>query len=221
MLLALILAASSPTNTVGRFDRTNSRTPQGRSCRGLPGAKCFSCVCANSTNYALQSQNMSNAAWVAAGGAVVTPSDGSPTYLAPDGTNTAQLLTVAACPAVSSIIYQLQNIPTGTASGSVWIRGAGSISVSVYDATGAAGQSVPCTASQDWTLCQVQKSTFNPTYIVFGCNIDPGYVGASNTGAASLYVWQGQLEISASATCPILTTAAPVTRTGGCSAVCQ
>jgi len=221
MLLALILAASSPTNTVGRFDRTNSRTPQGRSCRGLPGAKCFPCVCANSTNYALRSQEFNNAAWTPQGGASVTASDGSATYLAPDGTNTAQLLTVTACPGAESNVYQLQNIGSGTVSGSVWIRGTGAISISIFDATGGTGNSVQCTATSVWRQCSVTRTTINPTYITVGCT-NSGYIGDANTGAASLYVWQGQMEIGAGqATCPILTTTAPVTRSGSCSAVCQ
>lgn len=222
MLLALILAASSPTNTVGRFDRTNSRTQQGRSDRGL-GRTCSSCVCQNSTNWALQSNAFENGAWSTIGTATITPTDGSPAYFAPDGTNTARLLTVPACPFTQNVIYQLRAVPDGSTAGSVWVRGlSGSISVSLYSTGLSAGLVARCTpVAGAWAQCSVLMSTTSDVYMLIGCNGSPAYSGFVNTGAASAYIWQGQLENNAVATCPISTTTIPVTRSSSCAAVCQ
>jgi len=222
MLLALILAASSPTNTVGRFDRTNSRTPQGRSCRGLPGAKCFPCVCANSTNYALQSQNMSNAAWTVSGGSVtVTPSDGSSFYQAPDGTSTAARLTIsAACTGSEKMIFQLLPSAAVPTTGSVWVKSiSGTISVSLSNGA-VPGSTTNCVATSEWTQCSHTRTTAaGSTYFAIGCN--DYYSGAVNTGPSDVLIWQGQFEQGAAATCPIQTTTIPVTRSGSCLSVCQ
>lgn len=223
MLLALILAASSPTNTVGRFDRTNSRTPQGRSCRGMLGGNCFACVCANNTNVALQSQNFSNAAWTSFGGSVtVTASDGSTFYRAPDGTNTASRLTIsAACTGSEKMIYQLLSTSVAPTTGSVWVKSiSGTISVSLSNG-GGPGSTTNCTnaTTDGWIQCSHTRTTASGTYFAIGCN--DTYSGAVNTGPSDVLIWQGQLEDGSAATCPIVTTTIPVTRTGPCSAVCQ
>lgn len=223
MLLALILAASSPTNTVGRFDRTNSRTPQGRSCRGLPGSTCFNCVCQNSTNYALQSQNFANAAWMAFGGSVtVTASDGSSFYLAPDGTNTASRLVVSAsCAGTEKVIYQLLGTTATPYTMSVWVKSiSGTTSVNISDG-GGLGSSTPCVASTGtWTQCShVRTAAAGSTYFSIGCNND--YSGSVDTGPSDVLIWQGQVEDGSTATCPIPTTTTSATRSGSCAPVCQ
>lgn len=223
MLLALILAASSPTNTVGRFDRTNSRTPQGRSCRGMLGGNCLQCTCANSTNYILRSQEFENAAWAVNGAASVTNTDGTSTFWAPDGTNNARLLTVAACAGVEAVIYQVQPIPGGTNTGSVWVRrGSGNISVSLYSSGDGVATAALCTPVADaWIQCTVTQATVSNVYLTIGCNDSGAYTGHSNTGAATAYLWQGQMEPGSVATCPIKTTTTTATRTGACEAVCR
>lgn len=223
MLLALILAASSPTNAVGRFDRTNSRTPQGRSCRGMAGGNCFPCVCANATNYALQSQNFANAAWTPFGGDVTTTaSDGSSFYLAPDGTNTATRLTVSAsCVGTEKIVYQLLATTATPYTMSVWVKSiTGTTSVNISNG-GSIGSSTPCVTTPGvWVQCSHTRTTASPsTYFSIGCNND--YSGSVDTGPSDVLVWQGQVEDGTVATCPIPTTTMPVTRSGACAAVCQ
>lgn len=223
MLLALILAASSPTNTVGRFDRVNSRTAAGRSCRGLPGSTCFNCVCQNSTNYALQSQNFANAAWTPFGGSVaVTASDGSAFYLAPDGTNTASRLVVSAsCAGIERMVYQLLATTATPYTMSVWVKSiSGTTSVNISNGAGP-GSSTPCVVSAGtWVQCShTRTAAAGSTYFSVGCN--GAYSGSVDTGPSDVLIWQGQVEDGSTATCPIPTTTMPVTRSGACSAVCQ
>jgi len=222
MLLALILAASSPTNTVGRFDRTNSRTPQGRSSRGMIGGKCYSCVCSDATNTALWSQSFSNPAWTVFGGSVtVTPSDGSSFYQAPDGTSTAARLTIsAACTGSEKMIFQLLPSAAVPTTGSVWVKSiSGTISVSLSNG-GGPGSTTNCVATSEWTQCSHTRTTAaGGTYFAIGCN--DSYSGAVNTGPSDVLIWQGQFEQGAAATCPIQTTTIPVTRSGSCLSVCQ
>jgi hypothetical protein len=192
---------------------------------------CSTCTCSNSTNYALWSQDFGNAAWVGAvagGGTlpVFTASDGSATYQAPDGTNTAGKFVIASCGGggVQGIMYQ-GPITTGAGNNtaSLWIKGVGSISVGVFNGGSSTGTVSPCTATANgWTQCTgTHNAASNSNYIIFGCTTNPSYTGNSDTGAATLYVWQGQLETGAVATCPILTTTASASRSGACAAVCR
>lgn len=221
MLLALILAASSPTNAVGRFDRTNSRTPQGRSCRGMAGGRCYPCACQNSTNIALQSNGFSAAPWFLTGGSVsVTPSDGSSFYLAPDGTNTASRLTIGlSCAGTDRIVYQLAMTAATTHTVSFWVKSiSGTVSVLISNG-GTPGSATNCAVSGEWTQCSHTRLTDVSTYFSIGCTTT--YSGGVDTGPSDVLIWQGQLEAGPTATCPITTTVMPVSRTGPCSAVCQ
>lgn len=193
----------------------------------------MSCTCADSTNYALQSIRFDNVAWTASGQSggsapTITVSDGSPTYADPAGGFAAQRIQFSACVAANSrsVVLQQATVGVGNVAGSVYIKAFNgsstlSISVSLYDTSG--NTATTCTTTGDWVRCSgtMNASTSGSPFILIGCNNNAAYTGASNTGAADLLVWQGQLEAGTTPTCPITTTTAAVSRTGACSSVCR
>lgn len=212
------------------------QTPQHRRFMqpSLPGRSltCISCTCSDSTNYAMRSQALENAVWVKyqnlAVAPTVTASDGSPTYADPAGGFNAQRVQFQSCATgnAQSIVYQqLSGVPIGNASASFYIKpfsGSGTLSVSLSIHNGITVVSTtPCTTTGDWVRCSATGLTATGTpYLWIGCdnnNVVPG----SNTGAADLLVYQGQLEPGTAPTCPINTTASTVARVGACVAVCR
>lgn len=233
-LAVTLVAEAAP----GRFQRLTSGVS--RSSRGLPAVPrrtssltCIACTCSDSTNYALQSIRFDNAAWTASGqsgGSVptITVSDGSSTYADPAGGFAAQRIQFSACVAAnarSAVLQQTAGGGTGNKVASVYIKSFNgsstqSISVSLYDTSG--NTATTCTTTGDWVRCSgTMNAPIGDTWILIGCNNNSAYTGASNTGAADLLVWQGQLEAGTTPTCPITTTTAAVSRTGACSSVCR
>lgn len=199
-------------------DRERSERAGGR---GASKSACYACNCADSTNLAIRSQAFENAVWTKFGGDVtVTASDGTEFYDAPDGTNTAQRLTIAAsCAGTEKGMYQLLSTTAAPNTGSVWVKSiSGTTSVSLSNG-GTVGSSTPCVATTSgWTQCSHTRTTATSTYFSIGCN--GNYAGSSNTGPSDVLIWQGQFEEGSTATCPILTTTTPTARTGPCSALC-
>jgi len=171
------------------------------------------------TNSLLRSQELDNAAWTLdfAGGGVI-PTRTANAATAPDGTTTAERLQFSACPTIgdSSVIYQL-HATTGASATSIYCRGNGStqsISICSFGSGGSSGCSSVSCPSTSWSRVQDLRTAVGVGGIVVGCNnVTASYAGASNTGAADVFLWQAQSEMGATyVTSPIPTVAAAVAR---------
>lgn len=226
-MLALVLV----TALLGQVDNGSLSGPIFTARRGVT---CLACTCTDSTNYALQSQRFDNAAWTKGQNLsaipVVTVSNGTATYADPAGGFTAQRVQISDCSTgnAQSYVYQQTAAVAGNVVASVYIAAfdrvsTQSISVSIYDA--AAGLiATPCTVvGGGWVKCTATVTAAVNSYILLGCNNGNPYPGHSNTGAADVLMWQGQLEPGTAPTCPLVTTTTSTARSGGipCTAVCR
>lgn len=170
------------------------------------------------TNVLPRSQELDNAAWVldlAGGGALPTRTANAAT--APDGTVTAERLQFSACASAgdASLIYQI-HATSGASASTIFCRGNGStvtISVCSFGSTGSSGCTPVSCPSTSWSRGQDIRTASGTGGLVVGCNNLATYTGASNTGAADVFLWQAQQEMGATyATSPIPTVASAVTR---------
>lgn len=172
------------------------------------------------TNSIIQSQDFTDPTWVAynlgAGAATITANQGT----APDGTNTADRLTVDACPNANwySVIGEALTVSTAAKVASLFVKGYGGtdggILIQTNDATSGLGASVVCRYNPDtWTRCFTASTTYATTGNQFfvGCN-NTAAIGGSDTGAADVLVWQADLQDGTRVSSPIRTTTAAVTR---------
>ena len=165
-----------------------------------------------------RSQELDNATWGrTAGGSSSAPTIPSTNNTAPDNTATAERLSFSACPTVGDYSQLAQLVATSAVahSNSVYMRavsGTATISVCGFGSTGVCTQ---CTADDKaWTRCVLNNWTGAASaYFVAGCiNNTAAYTGATNTGAADVYLWGVQMEVGAYATSYVPTTSAAVTR---------
>lgn len=170
------------------------------------------------TNLQPRSQELDNATWGrTAGGSSSAPTIPSTNNTAPDNTATAERLSFSACPTVGDYSQLAQLVATSAVahSNSVYMRavsGTATISVCGFGSTGVCTQ---CTADDKaWTRCVLNNWTGAASaYFVAGCiNNTAAYTGATNTGAADVYLWGVQMEVGAYASSYIPTTSAAATR---------
>lgn len=172
------------------------------------------------TNLLLQSDNLANAAWsllqAGSGTASITANAGT----APDGTNSAALLTLGRSATTDVALINQTFTATATFySGSVYVKAAtnadigNSISIQFSQFGGGGtpvGSNIRAILTGAWqriTVSAVLAAT--PNYQLFiGYNLNDGV----STGATNILVWRGQSELGIVPTSGIPTTTAPVTR---------
>lgn len=142
-------------------------------------------------------------------------------HAGPNALTQADRLQVAACPTAgqASAVYTTITTAASNNVGSVYVLGngaSGTINVCLWD--GAAGTCAPCSyVSTGAKLCSVIRNTAASasSAMVIGCNNQAGYFGASNTGAADVFVWGMQVESGAAPSAIVLTSGAPAARGAG------
>ncbi|CAO3403499.1 phage head spike fiber domain-containing protein [Azospirillum palustre] len=148
---------------------------------------------AQATNFLVRSREFGAANWFTFG----TVSVAADAALAPDGTMTADRLTIAS----GSGIYQSATVTTGTYADGIWLRADSNISVEVgSNDPGGAFVKTTCNVTTTWTRFFVSKTT---AYTTLNIQVN---------GPATVYAWQGQLESGSVSTSDIFTTTASVTR---------
>ena len=206
------LATTGITN--GDLVVCTANQPRVESSGGVLGLR----VEGSRTNVLTRSSELDNAAWTLdfAGGGVI-PTRTANAATAPDGTTSAERLQFSSCPTSgdSSSIYQL-HATSGASASTVYCRGNAStqnISICSFGSGGSSGCSSVSCPSTSWSRVQDLRTATGTGGIVIGCNNSASYAGASNTGAADVFLWQAQQEMGATyATSPIPTVAAAVTR---------
>ncbi len=156
-------------------------------------------------NYLLRSQEFDNAAWAKIGTASVTPN----TAIAPDGTVTADTLTLAA---VNDFLSQ--SLTSTFAAGvswtfSIWLKGtAGQTTTLEIDTTGGVYEQflAPITLSGAWQRVSVSGVLANSGHTSLNVYV------LRNAGqtASSIVIWGAQLEVGSAASAYIATTTASV-----------
>lgn len=148
---------------------------------------------AQATNLLVRSREFGNASWITFG----TVSVAEDVAIAPDGTMTADRLTIAS----GSGIYQPATLTTGTYSDGIWLRADSNVSVDIVsNDQGGAFAKTTCSVATTWKRFFVSKTT---TYTALNLQVN---------GPATVYAWQGQLESGSVSTSDIPTTTAAVTR---------
>ncbi len=138
--------------------------------------------------------------------------------LSPFNTMTAERLQVAACPTTGtrSMLYQGQ-VQAGSHIASVFLMGTSTTQAVNVCAFGTTGACAPCTVpATSYTRCAAPVTTGGAlAYLLVGCNNDTvNYTGASNTGAADVYIFGAQVEAGTVTTSYIPTDTVAVTRAG-------
>lgn len=172
------------------------------------------------TNMILWSEAIDNVAWTASTTGSSVPTITAGAAAGPDGTTgVAERVQIGGCPSASSFSAVFQNY-TGTAvawTSSIYVFGngaSGTIGLWLFDSTAVAGNLTTCAYTNGvWTRCSVTRTFANATHrFGFGCNNDATLTGATDTGAADVFVSWAQSELGSSPTSYIPTTSAPVTR---------
>jgi hypothetical protein len=163
-----------------------------------------------STNIALQSANLANAAWLLAGQSLPVVTGNQLT--APDGTLTAARVVL---PAVSgagifSIVYQNITLPAGVAAISFYLRGnAGGERVYI---TIAGWYGTPTILTTQWQRFVFITPSLSAAAYGIGLGTDLRDATQTSTPAQTIYAWGAQVEALPYMSSHIPTTSASVTR---------
>ncbi|WP_395452858.1 hypothetical protein ACHMW5_02370 [Azospirillum melinis] len=145
------------------------------------------------TNFLVRSREFGAGNWFTFG----TVSVAGDAALAPDGTMTADRLTIAS----GSGIYQSATVTTGTYADGIWLRADSNISVEIgSNDSGGAFVKTTCNVTTTWKRFFVSRTT---AYTALNLQVN---------GPATVYAWQGQLESGSVSTSDVFTTTAAVTR---------
>ena len=225
LALALLLSQVTPSlSSRVQHDVTGEGFLVGWGYAQVPVVTCTNYP-SSRTNLLLQSQTLTTAPWLTTATGVVAPTVTADVGTDPLGFLTAERLQVPACPTVGhrSVLYQ--GVSAGAPlSNSMSIRTnvastAQTVTLCSYGTLLDKGTCTPCTApaTGEWVRCLRENYVQGPVnYLLIGCTNDTAnYYGATNTGAADVLVWGGQVEVSGTATPYIMTTAA-VTVPLGC-----
>jgi hypothetical protein len=171
------------------------------------------------TNLALWSQDFTNAAWNPFTGGTGTISTTAASGIAPDGTNTATLITINRSSATFSDA-RVGSLFTGTAAaytGSVYLKanGAGDVG-KIIDVCFYNGTSVLSVSHMTLTSAWQRVSVTGTLAASASCEFIFGYLssnsgGSNQLGSTSVLVWQADVVLGAMSS-PIKTTNASLTR---------
>ena len=177
----------------------------------------------SSTNLLTYSQDFSNAVWQKSNSSITTSAN-----IAPDGTQTAQLLVENASTS-SHILFISSGLTTGTTL-SLYAKAKGRTKIGIGDSSnqylakfdlsngtvttasnnGVTGGSITSVGNGWYRMsCQYTGSTVGLGIFLLDSSGNTSYTG---DGYSGIYIWQAQLEALAFATSPIATTSAQVTR---------
>jgi hypothetical protein len=167
------------------------------------------------TNSLLRSQQMSSVWTMGVGGALAVSTDATSETLAPDGTQTAIKLALAATLNAGDRTIAYQSITTTAVSWtqSVWLRATAPCTVSLmrFNTGGATlGTATELSVTTSWARYSLTSTAQAGTnYYVLGNDRSLNNQGAR--AAATLYVWGAQWELGSTATDYIPTTTTPRT----------
>lgn len=170
------------------------------------------------TNLSLWSQDFTNAAWATytfgAGTIATTAASG----LAPDGTNTATLITLFR--SVATDAARLNNVFTGTAApytGSLYVKANGvgdignTIDIVFYNGS-AVLTVVPVVMTANWQhVARTDTMAAASCQFIFGY-FESSFGGSPQTGTTNILTWQGDVDMESVASSPIATTTAAAAR---------
>jgi len=170
------------------------------------------------TNLVTYSEDFANAVWGKASNGTATISVTSNATTAPDGTNTADLVTLnRGFVNEYSLIYKQSNTGAGTFKGSIWLKAKDSASVGktidLWSYEGSNKGYTQITLTANWVRHEQVTTVFTSTgdeLLNFG--LLPIPVGSSSTLSVEFYAWGAQSEAGSYATSYIPTTSASVTR---------
>ncbi len=201
--------------------------PRGPTCTNYPAT----------TGEALRTQAFENAAWVKNGTGVAAASVTENAGTSPDcsavnditgcGAATADRIQFAACPVDGNFsrVYQIIAVSAGTPhTAAVYFKGtsgSGTVGLAIFDTTPSTGVYTSAAFnSSTWTRVALSKTVgvAGSNFIVqIGCLHDLAtFSGSSNTGAADVLVWQGEMQNAAAITPPIYVQGTAAVRAAVC-----
>lgn len=170
------------------------------------------------TNLLTYSEQFDNASWERATSGSATISVTSNATTAPNGTTTADLVTInRSSVSEISLIYKVTNTPAGTYKGSVWLKAKDSASVGktidLWSWDGNTNGYTKVTLTADWKRHEQATTVFSGTgQELFDFGLLSNTYSTSTTLSVEFYIWGVQSEAGSYATSYIPTTSASVTR---------
>ena len=163
-------------------------------------------------NIALQSADLSNAAWTKGGLTVAAPVVTGNNTAAPDGTTTAARIVYAAVPSGTNacIVYQQPTVTVAVYTFSIWLKGSVGGEVLYLHATpdSVTYYRQQCVLTTQWQRFTLTTGALTATGWIFGVGND-GRAGGPSTLAQTIYAWGAQVELGSTATTYAPTTTAP------------
>jgi hypothetical protein len=167
-----------------------------------------------STNLALQSGNLANAAWALGSAVVGLPVVTANQVNAPDGTLTAARIVFPAITGASAFCVVAQNITGAFSTGSVWLRGnVGGEQLYLNINGSPTYYTTPrITLTTQWQRYSVTAASAAPSGWWFNIGADLKDTNQTSTPAQTIYAWGAQVEALPYMSSYIPTTSVSVTR---------
>ena len=163
-------------------------------------------------NIALQSADLSNAAWAKGNVTVAAPVVTGNNTAAPDGTTTASRVVYPAVPTGTnaSVVTQTLTVTAAVYTFSIWLKGSVGGEVIYLHATPDAitYYRQQCVLTTQWQRFTLTTGTLTAAGWFFGVGND-GRAAGPSTSAQTIYAWGGQVELGSTATTYAPTTTTP------------